>query len=134
MWKRVWFPWKIEQTCWEETSSTWRAKTILCQLKFNRSKGQLISERIQDFCPHYIGQKSWHFLFLFWEKWWLHQFILKINDLQLYDLWWINGNHWYFFRQNLIFWHFFAIRITVPGSIWVSKLISFDGLTPTNEV
>ena len=55
-------------------------------------KGQLISEwiykvtvspRIQtkNFCPHYTGQKSWQFLFVFWEKWWLHKFILKLSDL-----------------------------------------------------
>ena len=59
------------------------------------SKGQLISELIyevivspiirtkncQDFCPHYTGQKSWQFSFVFWEKRWLYKFIRKLSDL-----------------------------------------------------
>ena len=30
------------------------------------------TKNCQDFCPHYTGQKPWQFLFVFWEKWWLH--------------------------------------------------------------
>ena len=57
-------------------------------------KGQLISEwifkvtvspriRTKNFCPHYTGQKSWNFLFVFWEKRWLHKLILKLTDLYI---------------------------------------------------
>ena len=53
------------------------------------TKGQTISEwnyevvispKI-DFCPHYTGQKSWQFFFVFLEKRWLPKLILKLSDL-----------------------------------------------------
>ena len=59
------------------------------------TKGQLFSEWIyevivspkkrtkncQDFCPVLWEQKSWRFLLVFWEKRWVHKFILKSTDL-----------------------------------------------------
>ena len=59
------------------------------------SKGQLISEWIyeaktspkkwtkncKDFCPVSEGRNPCNFSFVFWEKFWLHKFILKLTDL-----------------------------------------------------
>ena len=59
------------------------------------AKGQLISEWIyeaktspkkwtkncKDFCPVSEGRNPCNFLFVFWEKFWLHKFILKLTDL-----------------------------------------------------
>ena len=33
------------------------------------------------FCPHSQGRNFCNFSFVFWEKWWLHIFILKLTDL-----------------------------------------------------
>ena len=60
-------------------------------------KGQLISEWIyevivspkirtkncQDFCPSTQGRNPDNFSFVFWEKRWLHKFVLKLSDLYL---------------------------------------------------
>ena len=39
------------------------------------------SKNCQIHCPHYTGQKSWQFFLVFWEKRWLHKFILKLSHL-----------------------------------------------------
>ena len=59
------------------------------------TKGQLFSEWIyddktspkkrtkncKDFCPHSQGRNPCNFSFIFWEKFYLHKFILKLTDL-----------------------------------------------------
>ena len=66
----------------------------ICIFFFN-TKGQLFSEWIyedktspkkrtkncKDFCPHSQGRNPCNFLFVFWEKFYLHKFILKLTDL-----------------------------------------------------
>ena len=90
----------------------WITKSTICRF----AKGQLISEWIyqiivspkirskncQDFCFHYTGQNSWQFFSVFWEKRWLHKFILKKLTFSLREFNLVAINILNFFRNCAI--------------------------------
>ena len=74
----------------------WYPSVIKNQMWIQRvDKGQLFSEWIyedktspkkrtkncKDFCPVSEGRNPCNFSFVFWEKFYLHKFILKLSDL-----------------------------------------------------
>ena len=114
---------KIKQ--WKKTCSFFFLSAVL------PAKGQSISEWIyevivspkirtkncQDFCLHYTWQKSWQFLFIFWEKqWFINQFwnCLTFNHFSKVSIW---------FRHNWS-WNLISQINTLCGAPSISSLLA----------